>query len=146
MLPPARLLDAYQSAERDKTAAIVEFGVYMGGALASMACGANSSSKYTGRVIGFDTFEGHTVRPLPDEIDIHGQPQLPIFQQKATNGESWAACDIKTVLINFKEIAKSFGAACTDPHLIKGDACETAQELENHLDGYCIGVLRLDMD
>jgi len=45
MLPPSPLLDAFryaeQAAKRHPNAAIVEFGVYRGGALAAMGFGAS---------------------------------------------------------------------------------------------------------
>ena len=105
MLPPSRLLDAYRSAEqaakRRPNAAIVEFGVYRGGALAAMAYGASLTDCFSGQIIGFDTFEGHTAAPLPHEVDLHGNLQRPIFDQKQSNGEAWADCDLDTVLNNF---------------------------------------------
>ena len=86
MLPPSRLLDAYRSAEqaakRHPNAAIVEFGVYRGGALAAMSYGASLTGCFNGPVIGFDTFEGHTAAPLPHEVDLHGNLQRLIFDKK----------------------------------------------------------------
>ena len=90
MLPPSRLLDAYRSAKqvakRHPNSAIVEFGVYRGGALAGMAYGASSTESFSGKIIGFDTFEGHTSAPLPNEIDLHGNLQRPIFDKKKVDG------------------------------------------------------------
>ena len=130
MLPPSRLLDAFRSAQqvakRQPDAAIVEFGVYRGGALAAMAYGASLTGCFAGSVIGFDTFEGHTGAPLPHEIDLHGNLQPPIFDQKQSNGETWADCDLDTVLTNFDSIAKSLQSFLPSPQLIKGDACDTA--------------------
>jgi len=108
MLPPSRLLDAYRSAEqaakRHPNAAIVEFGVYRGGALAAMSYGASLTGCFTGPVIGFDTFEGHTSAPLLHEVDLHGNLQRPIFDEKKSKEEAWADCDIKSVFDNFKVI------------------------------------------
>ena len=108
MLPPSRILDAYRSAEqaaqRHPSAAIVEFGVYRGGALAAMSYGASLTGSFTGPVIGFDTFEGHTVAPLPHEVDLHGNFQRPIFDQKQSKAEAWADCDVKSVFDNYKVI------------------------------------------
>jgi O-methyltransferase len=149
MLPPSRLLDAYRSAEqaakRHPSASIVEFGVYRGGALAAMAYGASLTGCFSGPVIGFDTFEGHTAAPLPHEVDLHGNLQKPIFDQKQSKGEAWADCDLDSVLRNFSSIASGIQASLTSPDLIKGDACDTAAQLT----GLCpngISLLRLDMD
>jgi len=105
MLPPSCLLDAYRSAEqaakRQPNAAIVEFGIYRGGALAAMAYGASLTDCFSGPIIGFDTFEGNTAAPLPHEVDLHGNLQRPIFDQKQSSGEAWADCDLDTVLNNF---------------------------------------------
>jgi len=72
MLPPSRLLDAFRSAEqaalRHPNAAVVEFGVYRGGALAAIAYGASLTGSFYEPVIGFDTFQGHTTAPLPHEV------------------------------------------------------------------------------
>jgi hypothetical protein len=133
MLPPSRLLDAYRSAEqaakRHPSAAIVEFGVYRGGALAAMAYGASLTDCFSGPVIGFDTFESHTAAPLPHEIDLHGNLQRPIFDQKQSKGEAWADCDLDSVLRNFSSIASGIQASLPSPNLIKGDACDTAAQL-----------------
>ena len=149
MLPPSRLLDAYRSAEqaakRLPNAAIVEFGVYRGGALAAMAYGASLRGTFCGSVIGFDTFEGHTCAPLPHETDLHGNLQRPIFDQKRSKQESWASCDLDSVLSNFNSIAHAIQASLTTPVLIKGDASSTASQLPS-LCPNGISLLRLDMD
>lgn len=149
MLPPSRLLDAYrsasQAADRYPDAAVVEFGVYRGGGLAALSYGASRSNSFTGSLIGFDTFEGHTRPPLSNEVDLHGNSQKSVFDQKQSNLESWAACDLEAVIANYKSIAKKIGTNLPDPHLIKGDACETASQLiEACPNG--ISLLRLDMD
>jgi len=149
MLPPSRLLDAFRSAEqaakRLPKASIVEFGVYRGGALAAMAYGASLRETFCGSVIGFDTFEGHTYTPLPHETDLHGNLQRPIFDQKRSKQESWASCDLDSVLSNFNAIAHAMQASLTTPVLIKGDACSTASQLPS-LCPNGISLLRLDMD
>lgn len=149
MLPPSRLLDAYRSAEqaarRHPNSAIVEFGVYKGGALAAMAYGTSLTGSFRGSVIGFDTFEGHTSAPLPHEIDIHGNFQRPIFDKKREEGEAWAECDIYAVLENYKLIGSGLEVRLPNPQLIKGDACNTALEL-TELCPNGISLLRLDMD
>jgi O-methyltransferase len=149
MLPPSRLIDAYrsarQAAKRHSNAAIVEFGVYRGGALAAMAYGASLTDCFTGSVIGFDTFEGHTIPPLSHEVDLHGNLQQPIFYQKQSKSEAWADCDLDTVIHNFGSIAKGIQTTLPGPVLIKGDACDTASQL-TRLCPNGISLLRLDMD
>jgi O-methyltransferase len=149
MLPPSRLLDAYrsatQAAKRHPTAAIVEFGVYRGGALAAMAYGASLSGCFSGPVIGFDTFEGHTSAPMPHEVDLHGNLQRSIFENKQVKGESWADCDFESVMKNYNKIAIGIKASLPSPQLIKGDACLTATKVVD-LCPNGISLLRLDMD
>ena len=149
MLPPCRLLDAYrsgrQSARRSPQGAIVEFGVYRGGAMAAMAAGAAEIDSFEGVILGFDTFEGHSVAPLPDEVDLHGNPQLPIYEAKAQNHESWAACDLESVLHNYESVAQQIKKSLPNPTLIKGDACSTASQLSDRCSSG-ISLLRLDMD
>lgn len=149
MLPPSRLIDDYRSAEqaakRHSDSAIVEFGVYRGGALAAMSYGAARSKCFSGTVIGFDTFEGHTLAPMENEIDLHGNPQRQIFEEKKLKGESWATCDLETVLTNYNNISIGLKATLPPPKLIKGDACETACQLKD-LCPNGISILRLDMD
>jgi O-methyltransferase len=156
MLPPSRILDAYSSAEqaakRTPDAAIVEFGVYRGGALAAMAAAAGCIDEFRslGTIIGFDTFAGHISPPLPDEIDLHGNPQLQIYEAKRKLGESWGACDQATVAGNIEAIIRRLNLVTHGsrkirlPILISGDATETAKNLPT----YCksISLLRLDMD
>lgn len=149
MLPPSRLLDAYrsakQAAKRCPNAAIVEFGVYRGGALAAMAYGASLDGCYSGKVIGFDTFEGHSVEPLQNEVDLYGKLQHPIFVEKQSKAEAWAYCDLNTVLNNFEAISAALQVVLPTPTLIKGDACNTCLNLPSLCrDG--ISLLRLDMD
>jgi O-methyltransferase len=152
MCPPVRIIDAHnsatQAAARYPKASIVEFGVYRGGVLASMGIGAMAAPNFEGSLIGFDTFEGHTIPPLPDERDIHGTLQLPIFNAKHTVNESWAACDKETVERNIDQIqdsmANEFSSPKFKPVLIEGDARVSA----NYLKTSCVAIscLRLDMD
>jgi len=110
-----------------------------------MAYGASLTGCFSGPIIGFDTFEGHTAAPLPHEVDLHGNLQRPIFDQKQSNGEAWADCDLDTVLKNFVTISTSIPAFLPSPQLVKGNACDTASQLA----GLCpngISLLRLDMD
>lgn len=149
MLPPSRLLDAYrsaaQAASRHPDAAIVEFGVYRGGSLAALSYGAAHSNVFTGNLIGFDTFEGHTRRPLSSEVDLHGNSQESVFDKKQSGMESWAACNLEDVIDNYNSIAKRINIALPDPLLIKGDACETSSQLMEICPNG-ISLLRLDMD
>jgi O-methyltransferase len=149
MLPPSRLLDAYrasnQASRRSPNAAVIEFGVYRGGALAAIAYGALLSGCFEGAVLGFDTFEGHTEAPLSHEIDLHGNSQRIIFDDKLTTQSSWAACDANSVLRNYRSISESLGVYLPEPSLIKGNACITASEL-SQLCPNGISLLRLDMD
>jgi len=149
MLPPSRLLDACrtsrQSTFRNPDAAIVEFGVYRGGALAAMAYGASLNRNFNGVVIGFDTFEGHTHPPHDSEVDIHGTPQRPVYEEKIRTNEAWASCDMQTVLNNYSEISEFLGVNLPQPNLVKGDAQYTAKSLHRCCPGG-ISLLRLDMD
>lgn len=149
MLPPSRLLDAsrsaMQAARRYPSSCLVEFGVYKGGSLAAISYGASKTASFSGRIVGFDTFEGHIRSPLPNEIDIHGSSQSVIFDHKKQNGEQWAKCDLKSVLENYTMISNRLNANLIQPDLVKGDACETSSSINQ----YCpngISLLRLDMD
>jgi O-methyltransferase len=149
MLPPCRLIDAYrsacQAASRSIDGAVVEFGVYRGGALAAMAAGAVINKGFQGLILGFDTFEGHTTAPHPREVDLHGNFQKPIFDQKHLQGEQWAACDLGSVLKNYNHISQELDVVLPPPKLVKGDACETSKQLPS-LCPNGISILRLDMD
>jgi O-methyltransferase len=146
MIPPARLLDAYrsahQAAKRSPEASIVEFGVFAGGAVASLALGA-SLAVFDGTVIGFDTFEGHVTRPNSNEIDIHGNPQDEVFDSFATSGLPWAYCDLYAVIENLSKLREKF-PNLPQVNLIKGDAVETSKNLPKLCN--TISLLRLDMD
>ena len=147
MLPPARLIDAYHSAaqavERYPDGVIVEFGVFGGGALFSMAYAAASSYAFVGKVVGFDTFEGHTARPLEGEIDLHGRQQSKVFDELVGSGEKWAACSLEQVEENSRIAQKSLGIEF-HIDLVKGDACFTASSISQF--GEEVSLLRLDMD
>ena len=149
MLPPCRLLDAYsaakQAAIRCPTSALVEFGVYRGGGLAAIAYGASSEGDFSGSVIGFDTFSGHTIPPLSNEFDIHGTNQLGVFEERSQLGGQWAACDVSTMRGNYHSVEAFLGVKFCEPKLVVGDARETAAQL-SVLAPNGIGLLRLDMD
>jgi hypothetical protein len=145
MLPPTRLLDAArsakQAAKRNPCGSVVEFGVYRGGAIGAMAYGVSIGSVFDGGLIGFDTFEGHTRPPRVNELDIHGRVQRKIYEEKLSTGESWASCDMGTVRENYLRMADKIGIEFPELSLVKGDACETAQEL-NKLCRNGISLLR----
>lgn len=147
MLAPERLLDAYRSAKQvglsHPLGAIVEFGVFGGGGLAAMSIGASSNPEFSGPVIGFDTFEGHTRAPLTTEFDIHGRNQREVFDEIVGVGGSWASCTLDECRRNLALISDRSGKTI-DPILVKGDACESAPTISKLCKG--ISLLRLDMD
>jgi hypothetical protein len=125
MLPPSRLIDAYrsarQAARRYPGSSIVEFGLYLGGSIAALAFGASIGS-FSGNIVGFDTFEGHTVAPRDDEMDIHGRSQRVVFDEIVERGEKWAFASIEDCLDNIKRLSSSLGFDNSIVNLIKGDA------------------------
>jgi hypothetical protein len=149
MLPPCRLLDAYnaarQAAVRAPGSALVEFGVYRGGGLAAIAYGASFQEDFSGSIIGFDTFSGHTVPPLSNEFDVHGTNQLGVFEAKTQLGGQWAACDIAAMRGNYHSVEAFLDVKFSEPKLVVGDARETAAQLRG-LAPNGISLLRLDMD
>jgi hypothetical protein len=83
------------------------------------------------------------VRPLEDEVDLHGRQQSKVFDEIVGSGHEWAACSLDSVRQNL-EVAQQklkFKRHC---RLVKGDACETALSISK----FCtsISLLRLDMD
>jgi len=148
MLPPSRIIDAYHSARqaalRYPQASIVEFGVFAGGGLISMAYGAASTNaEFNGKIVGFDTFDGHLSRPSEDEIDLHGRQQSKVFDEIVGSGEKWAACSLDEVRRNFQTAQQLLNTKIA-VEFIKGDACETAKSITKFCNS--VSLLRLDMD
>lgn len=138
MLPMERLFDLYLSCRYVDAAAIrgaiVEVGVWKGGALAT----ALLTSPENGRsVVGFDTFEGHLL-PESDEFDIRGENMRERYLLETQHGESWAAADADECF----DFLSSVTAEPQRIQLIPGDIRETlpvwnAEE---------IAILRVDCD
>jgi hypothetical protein len=150
MLPPARILDSYRSAQqaakRHPAGSIIEFGVFRGGGLFSLMAGCSVSGNFSGNVIGFDTFEGHVHAPQEDEVDLHGTNQASVFRQFVARGEAWAMTSLEEVERALAEmISHSPTKAQSTFLLVEGDACITAQQLPS-LCPNGISLLRLDMD
>jgi hypothetical protein len=146
MIPPARVIDAYHSAKqvavRDPGASVVEFGVFAGGGLASMAYGV-SQTNFSGNILGFDTFEGHVVKPNRNETDIHGNRQDEVFEKFKQTKAPWAKCDLETVNQNLLSLNITLGPL-PPIKLVNGNAIETCRQLPSLCER--IGFLRLDMD
>jgi hypothetical protein len=147
MLPPSRLIDAFHTARQlafqHPTAAIAEFGVFGGGCLVALALGASSVSSFSGRIFGFDTFEGHLKRPGLDEVDLHGRSQAAVFDELVGSGRAWASYSMDNVRRNLHEAERIFNCRL-DVELVKGDASVTAKSLGLIVEE--LSCLRLDMD
>ena len=66
-----------------------------------MAYAAALNANFAGQCVGFDTFEGHTVRPLENEVDLHGRQQSKVYDEIIGSGQRWAACSLEQVQSNF---------------------------------------------
>jgi len=115
-----------------------------GGGLISLAYGAvSTNTEFIGNIVGFDTFEGHVVRPDEDEIDLHGRQQSQVFDELVGSGRKWAACSLDQVKRNFT-VAQELLEVKLRCELVKGDACETASSISQFCES--VSLLRLDMD
>lgn len=175
MLPLERIYDLYQTViqlnNREVQGDFAEFGVWRGGALATIAmANAQTPAPYfdeidepTGqsetkqlnhidwtsptqqnrKIYGFDTFSGHSA-PLDWEVDIHGKNQRVVYEEVKERDGNWAACSLEEVQSNLKSILGHYPEELIT--LIKGDGGVTGPEFSQVAKERNLALLRLDMD
>lgn len=141
-----RLYDLYKSVQYVNAAsipgAIVEVGVWKGGALALAALTSTDESRPR-EILGFDTFAGHS-EPDLDEKDLWGKSQNERWKAETVHGKhGWAAVGRDEVASNLARL----GVEPSNVQLIEGDVVETAA----HWAGggglsQGIAILRIDVD
>ena len=122
--------------------AVVECGVWRGGGMAAVARHLVQRGHPPRDLYLYDTFEGH---PMPDaerDVDIHGNPALPIWERHRT-GDSmdksdWCVADLDDVKAGMTET----GYPQDRLHYVKGRVEHTLPDVAPEK----IAVLRIDTD